>query len=93
MKTDVTFTGRVEHVGDEMATVLLIESNSNESVESCCDLGFLKKHKLSKGDEFILEIIGANGLNVEKVTRLQPKTITAKQMHQFRKSVAHLDEI
>ena len=83
-KVLASFTGRVEAMTDQAANVVLKNDTNGEIIESRCDSEALKENGISIGDEFICEVIRANGETTARLSRLSPKSISKVQVAQFR---------
>jgi hypothetical protein len=81
-KVVASFVGRVETVNADSACVTLRDEATGESLESKCDLEFLKENGIGAGDEFRCEVIRAAGTTSTRLSKLPHKAVPKQRVHE-----------
>jgi len=85
-KTVASFVGRVESLIGDSASVLLINEQTGERLESRCDADVLRESAIGAGDEFRCEVVRCKGTTAAHFSRLPPKTLSKERVEQIRAS-------
>jgi hypothetical protein len=83
-KTLASFIGRVESFIGDQASVLLINEQTGERLESRCDTEILRDNGIGVGDEFRCEVIRSKGATITRLSRIPPKPLSKERVEQIR---------
>ena len=78
------FVGHVETLIGDSASVVLINEQTGERMESRCDAEVLRENSIGAGDEFRCEVVRSKGATATRLSRMPPKPLTKERVQRLR---------
>ncbi len=83
-RTIASFLGRVEACGETWATVLLVNEESEERLESRCDSEVLRAAGIAAGEEFRCEVVRDGATTSTRLVKLPPRVLSRARIDEIR---------